>query len=313
MGWWVYIILLSVGLLGFSSWLGRTRRVSLAAILILPLAGLLLWTSFNLSREASEQIPLSSAILESVDWVDELNPEGRLYVASGDLNALSTFWMMHLLRDRPTRYSERLMYNRFGPGTPYHGEAFVLRHISSKNDWDDEFWVESTIKENQEFALLNLEPAGGREFALPDPDVPLDVLLGDQFRLLGYDADLSSVIEGRELAVTLYWLALTGTDAGYKMFVHLLDEQGQLVAQYDGHPRDWTYFTYLWLPGEVVEDEYLLTWQEDLKPGTYQLQAGLYWPDTGERLPIIQDGRPGESFSALVDTITIGLEGNLEP
>ncbi len=313
MGWWLYIILLSVGLLGFSSWLGRSRRVSLAAILILPLTSLLILASFNLSREMSRRIPLNSAILESVAWVDELNPEGRLYVATGDLNALSTFWLAHLLRDRPTRYSERLMYNRFGPGTPYHGEAYVLRHASSKNDWDDAFWVESKIRENPEFALLKLEPPDGREFMPPDPDVPLDARWGDQIRLLGYDADLSSVTEGRELAVTLYWQALTGTDVGYKVFVHLLDEQGKLVAQYDGHPRDWTYFTYLWLPGEVVEDDYVLTWQEDLKPGTYQLQAGLYSPDTGERLPVIQNGRPEESLSALLDTIIISPAGNLEP
>lgn len=312
MGWWTYVILLAVGLIGFSSWIGRYRRTSLAAIVVFPLASLLLLASFKLSRDMSQQIPLNSVILESVAWVDDLNPESRLYVSTGDLNELSTFWLAHLLRDWPTRYSERLIYTRFGPGTPYHGETFVLRHASSEDDWDEEFWVESTIRENQEFALLTLEPVYGREFAMPDPDYPLDVLLGDQFRLLGYDADLQTATTGRQLAVTLYWQALTGTDVGYKVFVHLIDEHGQLVAQYDGHPRDWTYFTYLWQPGEVVEDEYLLALEEDLIPGDYQLQVGLYWPDTGERLPIIQDGRPRANLSALLDTSVIESAENLE-
>jgi hypothetical protein len=312
MGWWVYVILLSVGLSGLSSWLGRYRRTSYAAILLIPLASLLLMTSFKLSLEMRQNIPLNSMIFESVEWVDDLNPEGRLYVSTGDLNRLSTFWLAHLLRDRPTRFSEDLIYTNFGSGTPYHGESFVLRHISSKDDWVEEYWIESIIRENQEFALLTLEPVDGREFILPDPDYPLDILMGDQFRLLGYDTDLLSATTGSELVVTLYWQALAGTDLSYKVFVHLIDEKGQAIAQYDGFPREWTYFTYLWQPGEVVKDEYRLVLDQDLNPGSYKLRVGLYHPDTGERLPIIQNGQPMEDPGALLDTFIIDSDRNPE-
>lgn len=101
-------------------------------------------------------------------------------------------------------------------------------------------------------------------------------------RLLGYDLEM----EDGALHVTLHWQALRRMEVPYKFFVHLMDsESGDLVAQADVMPHNWTYPTTWWEVGEVVSDEIALS-LEDLPPGSYRLGIGVYHPDTGERLPI---------------------------
>jgi hypothetical protein len=71
-------------------------------------------------------------------------------------------------------------------------------------------------------------------------------------------------------------------DQSYKFFIHLYDiESGDIIAQADVIPRDWTYPTTWWEAGEVVSDEIQLT---SVVPGQYQLAVGVYDPETGERL-----------------------------
>ena len=71
---------------------------------------------------------------------------------------------------------------------------------------------------------------------------------GDQIWLVGFD---SIINETGELAVTLVWQALRLPDNNYQVFVHLLDESGQIVARSDVAPGDG-YATGQWLAGEVV-------------------------------------------------------------
>ena len=40
-----------------------------------------------------------------------------------------------------------------------------------------------------------------------------------------------------------------------------------------------------WLPGEVLEDPYRIPVPSDAPPGAYQIEIGMYDPDTLERLP----------------------------
>ena len=99
-------------------------------------------------------------------------------------------------------------------------------------------------------------------------------------QLNGYD--LSQTPE--QLTLTLHWQALSRPDKSYKFFIHLLDAaSGELVAQADFVPRDWTYPTNWWEAGEVVVDTAVLP-LETVGSGTYQLLVGIYDPDSGERL-----------------------------
>jgi hypothetical protein len=72
-----------------------------------------------------------------------------------------------------------------------------------------------------------------------------------------------------------------------KIFVHLLNAEGALVAQRDVEPVGGFEPTDRWLPDEQIEDDYGVFLPADLPPGLYTLKLGMY-RFSGERL-LIQD------------------------
>jgi hypothetical protein len=86
------------------------------------------------------------------------------------------------------------------------------------------------------------------------------------------------------VGLTLYWRALTEMTSSYSVFTHVLGPDGQIVAQQDNVPVNGTYPTTLWLPGEVIADDYQLSLQDDLPAGEYPIEVGFYDPDSGLRL-----------------------------
>ena len=86
------------------------------------------------------------------------------------------------------------------------------------------------------------------------------------------------------LPVALRWRATQPIAANYHVFVHLLDADGNRVAQSDGQPALWSRPTSGWSPGEVIEDRHALSLPADLAPGDYTLVVGLYTPLDGARL-----------------------------
>lgn len=107
------------------------------------------------------------------------------------------------------------------------------------------------------------------------------------------------------------WWAHTGQEpaaADYTVFLHLVDESGQVLAQRDMAPVGGTARTSAWQPvdglgveihgdsrwvevsadeGDVVHDRMALLVPLDVAPGDYRLRLGLYDPVTGERLHAI--------------------------
>ncbi len=136
------------------------------------------------------------------------------------------------------------------------------------------------------------------------PTHALAVSMGSSIHLLGYD--LASVNErgqlvsrssgdtparltvqpSQTLQVKLYWQARGEVNADYKVFVHLVDEQGQVAAQRDVLPGDNQYPTRIWEKDERVVDDHLLPLR-GLPAGQYRIVVGMYDPQTGERLPSV--------------------------
>jgi hypothetical protein len=115
---------------------------------------------------------------------------------------------------------------------------------------------------------------------------PLDVDLGDQIRLLGYNLILPPLrgeLEGvKSLSLTLYWQALRPPKDDYTIFAHVLDSEGDLVAQHDAPPLDGLYPTSAWIVGDVFTQRIEL----EIPPGEYDLVVGMYtYPDI-VRLPV---------------------------
>ena len=108
-------------------------------------------------------------------------------------------------------------------------------------------------------------------------------------RLIGYELAEESARPGDSLPFHLYWQAAAATVTDYQVFNHLLDEEGNLVAQADGPPLPDPLLrrgTSNWDdPEEIIHSrEYVLTLPEDLAPGEYTLVSGFYRRDTGQRL-----------------------------
>lgn len=119
-------------------------------------------------------------------------------------------------------------------------------------------------------------------------DVSLNVMLGDQIRLLGYTVQQDPVQPGGTLDVILYWQALGPMTRNYQVFVHLYD--GAMWAQHDGAPDCDVQPTSGWEPGQIVRDAHRLELSPDTPRTDIPLLAGMYDLITLERLPV-DDGR----------------------
>jgi hypothetical protein len=86
--------------------------------------------------------------------------------------------------------------------------------------------------------------------------------------------------------VTLLWQSLAQVEENYQVFVHLLDAEGNKIAQADGQPVQWLRPTSTWQPGERIADRYGLLLPDTLPGGEYSIVVGLYHPVTGQRLPV---------------------------
>ncbi len=118
------------------------------------------------------------------------------------------------------------------------------------------------------------------------PVQPMDVLLGDQIRLTGSALSSQEVDFGDVLQLQLNWQAERTPDADYTVFVQLLDERDQVIAQHDAPPVSGDRPTSGWQPGEQVSDKHGLLVPAGTAPGDYRLIAGMYDPQSGKRLPV---------------------------
>lgn len=104
-----------------------------------------------------------------------------------------------------------------------------------------------------------------------------------------------TVHTGGEVAVELTWRTTEPITTNYKVFTHLYDEAGHLVAQHDSIPANEERPTSIWAPGEVIADRHGLMLPHVTSP-SLRLVIGLYDPTIGQRLPLANGG----------DEVTIG-------
>jgi hypothetical protein len=119
-----------------------------------------------------------------------------------------------------------------------------------------------------------------RVFAQPDVGTAVDILFADSIGLAGY------TLAEDPLRVEFVWSATDQIDSSYHVFVHLVDENGSIVAQSDGQPADWTRPTAGWAPGEYILDSHTLSIPQGMSLENLSLRVGWYDPDTGRRLPV---------------------------
>jgi hypothetical protein len=146
---------------------------------------------------------------------------------------------------------------------------------------------------------------------VPQPQQQVGANLGGQLRLLGYDVSQGFVAGGEGVMVvepgavvpvTLQWQARVTMERDFTVFLHVVDQQGRIWGQADGQPEHGFYPTSFWDVGEVVLDKHEILMDVSAPAGDYELLAGVYIWDTGQRLPLLdEEGQPQG------DTVSLGV------
>jgi 4-amino-4-deoxy-L-arabinose transferase-like glycosyltransferase len=114
----------------------------------------------------------------------------------------------------------------------------------------------------------------------------LEANFGGEITLVARTAPPESMQAGEILPVTLLWRSNGSITRDYKVFLHLIDREGNLSAQRDSEPVGGWRPTSGWESGEEIEDRHGILTDPDLPAGDYELVLGLYDSD-GERLPVL--------------------------
>lgn len=154
-------------------------------------------------------------------------------------------------------------------------------------------WDESGSPTGEKIILDYIEVGEGYDDHLT-PTTPLQVNLGDEAMLSGYDLVPAAVDSGGSMVLTLYWQALGKIERDYTVFVHLVAEDGEIISQHDGQPEGGFYPTSYWYEGEVVRDEHVLSVPGETRAGEYELRVGMYLSEDMARLPALGGGADGD-------------------
>jgi 4-amino-4-deoxy-L-arabinose transferase-like glycosyltransferase len=166
-----------------------------------------------------------------------------------------------------------------------HRPAAIL-FWEKKLDSTDDFaaWVgchyDLAVGYNERHRIFEPRPP----LTLPADLQRLDQPVGDEIVLLGYAWEQAQVAAGESLSLTLYWQARDHPASDFKVFVHVLDRDGNLVAQDDVRPRQWMCPTWVWQPGERIEDPHVIAVEQIGAGEPFTVKVGLYDVYTGARL-----------------------------
>lgn len=132
----------------------------------------------------------------------------------------------------------------------------------------------------------------------------LNADFGGEITLLGV-MEPESAQNGSEALLRLFWAAQDARpERDYSTSIHLRDSAGLLVAEGGSfYPGDLA--TSNWLPGYYVEEHGLIAVPVDTPPGTYTLDLGVYDPESGEQLDVLNDAGDPLGVRVRLGTLTV--------
>lgn len=93
---------------------------------------------------------------------------------------------------------------------------------------------------------------------------------------------------GDNVRLVVRWQTTVPVRDSFRVFIHLVDQDGRLWAQSDSIPGGGLLPMTAWEPGQAVIDRIAIQLPPDLPPGTYQVRIGIYHPVNGLRLRVTQ-------------------------
>ena len=121
---------------------------------------------------------------------------------------------------------------------------------------------------------------------LPADFVLVEIVLGDEFRLIGYRIDALPT-GSPALQLTLWWRGVRPATEDWTAFFHITPGANhcELVGQLDNAITDHEYPPTVWAAGAVVQEHVQIS-AAKLQPGSYALWAGMYAPATQMRATV---------------------------
>jgi len=302
-------LLVARGVTAVTSLCGRASRIVLASVLILS-TGVSGYSLMNLYYDPCYARDDYRGVVRYIDSMSRAG-DALLINAPSQIETVAYYYkgnlpMYPLPRHRPLRRDETVSDLQHIVAT--HDRVFAIFWATGQSD--KERFIEGWL-DQRTYKALDRWYGDIRLVVYSIPQDPpteishrLDVVLGDSIRLLGYALPSRDVRPGDVLQISLFWEATRPIPRRYKVFVHLLGEDGRIVAQRDAEPGGGVRLTTTWPPGETILDNYGILVPMDAVPGKHRLAIGMYHIEDATRLPVSVGGEAvGDTL--LVDGITI--------
>ncbi|MDZ4768635.1 MAG: glycosyltransferase family 39 protein [Chloroflexota bacterium] len=265
----------------------------------------------------------NAALMRIVDglriWQSE-HPGDRLIVSAPGMVRLPFFFpspdQADIRIDHPTRLAQIDDAGYFIYGVPemaggYADTPFFENQVIGVLGREDlvrrAWWLDDGI-----FSYDVYELHLDKRFARPTMNAVAgdDVLFGGFVRYLGHDLGGLDLWAGRPLVATLYFEVTAPAPADYSIFIHLRDNAGALIANWDdpvGRSPLGYHSSLMWEPGEFLTEIRTLRLPDGVAPlgSGYQFDIGLYDTTTQARVLVTVNGvAAGDSFT-IEDRIAI--------
>ncbi|MBN1813299.1 MAG: glycosyltransferase family 39 protein [Anaerolineae bacterium] len=109
---------------------------------------------------------------------------------------------------------------------------------------------------------------------------------GDNLEMVGYRVLSGAFSPGLEWQLASYWRVVTPAGEQLKLFAQVLDDAGNVRVQFDGLDIP----VIGWQVGDILVQQHTLSLSEDLAPGRYWVQFGVYGAETKQRLEVLEGG-----------------------
>ena len=175
-----------------------------------------------------------------------------------------------------------------------------------------ENWLNTNLFKatDQWYGNVRLVSYASPKFAEDRALTSVDFQLGDHIHLTGYALNSTEITPGDIANIELQWETTAPLSEAYTVFLQLLDSGNHLVGQRDAKPLTPT---SMWSTSEAIQDAHGIFIEPGTPPGKHRLIMGLYNSQTGQRLPLVEDGETVGDFITLAEINIVKPEPALPP
>lgn len=134
----------------------------------------------------------------------------------------------------------------------------------------------------------------------------------DDVALIGYETPGGRYEPGDTLPITVYWQVLEASPRDLSLYLHAVDNAGEVIGRIDSFPGGGTLRTTRWQPGAIYADTYAIPLERETGQSRLRVQVG-WWHFASEDVISPQDESGAALESVMLDTGGYAGDVALEP